>query len=312
MTQQDFEQVLADGAAKMKSVVMIQCIGPGETNCTRTCCTVALKNAIKLKQLSPTTNVTVLYQDIRAYGFKERLYTEARRLGVRFIHYEAQRKPQITAADGNGDAFAKPLEVKIWEPELQREMTLRPDCLVLSTPMAPAEGNAELANRLKVAVDLDGWLMEAHVKLRPVDFPTEGLYMAGAAHYPKLIDESIVQAQAAAARAATILTQDTLQVGGVVSQVDADQCVGCLTCVRSCPYGVPQIKPDVNGVGKIMGAAFIEPAKCQGCGICASECPARAIELMHFRHAEIEAKVDALFDVPVNALAATAPAAAEV
>jgi heterodisulfide reductase subunit A-like polyferredoxin len=310
MTQQDFEQVLADGATKHKSVVMIQCIGPGETNCTRTCCIVALKNAIKLKQQSPAAEVTVLYQDIRAYGFKERLYTEARRLGVLFIHYDAEHRPQVLPAEG--DAFAHPLAVKVWEPELQREITLHPDCLVLSTPMTPAEGNAELANRLKVAVDLDGWLMEAHVKLRPVDFPTEGLYMAGAAHYPKLIDESIVQAQAAAARAATILTQDTLQVGGVVSEVNPDLCVGCLTCVRSCPYGVPQIKPDVDGVGRIHGAAFIEPAKCQGCGICASECPARAIELMHFRHVEIEAKVDALFDISAEALAASGRASAEV
>ena len=168
--------------------------------------------------------------------------------------------------------------------------------MVLSTPMVPAEGAHELAMRLKVSTDLDGWFMEAHVKLRPVDFATEGLYMAGAAHYPKLLDETLVQAQAAAARAATILSQDSLDVGGAVSQVDPNLCVGCLTCVRSCPYDVPQIRADVDGIGGIAGAAFIEPAKCHGCGICAAECPARAIELMHFRHAEIGSKVDALFE----------------
>jgi len=297
VTQQEFEGLLADGpaaAAKLKSVVMIQCIGPGENNCTRTCCTVALKNALKLKQLHPSTRITVLYQDIRVYGFKERLYTEARRLGVVFIRYTAQRKPQVMSVDGDASQ-SKALEVVFWEPELGREMRLQPDCLVLSTPMVQAEGSTELANRLKVAMDLDGWFMEAHVKLRPVDFPTDGLYMAGAAHFPKLLDETIVQAQAAAARAATILTQDSLEVGGVISQVNTEACVGCLTCVRTCPYHVPQIKMELTGTGKIAGAARIEPAQCQGCGICASECPARAIELMHYRHVEVEAKVEALF-----------------
>ena len=291
VTQQEFEATLGSGAAAVRSlnsVTMIQCVGPAENWCSRTCCAVALKNALKLKELNPDAAVTVLYRDIRVYGFKERLYTEARRLGVRFIRYDAASKPVVHAGGGA-------LAVKVREPELGIEMTLTPDLLVLSMPLVPSEGAAELANRLKVGADLDGWLMEAHVKLRPVDFPTEGLYMAGAAHYPKLLDETIIQAQAAAARAATVLTRDTLEVGGIVSQVDTDVCVACLTCVRSCPYGVPQIKVDLNGVGGIAGAAYIEPAQCQGCGICAAECPARAIQLMHYRGPEMEAKVDALF-----------------
>jgi heterodisulfide reductase subunit A-like polyferredoxin len=296
MTQQELEAVLAGDAAeagKLKSVVMIQCVGPAETLCTRTCCTEALKNALKLKELHPSAQVVILYQDIRAYGFKERLYTEARRLGVIFVRYDAKHKPQLVPAEGG----AKPLELRIWEPDLGKHVSLHPDALILSMPMTKAEGAAELANRLKVTLDLDGWLMEAHVKLRPVDFPTDGIYMAGAAHYPKLVDETIVQAQAAAARAATILTQDTLEVGGAVSHVNPDLCVGCLTCVRTCPYGVPTVKIDLTGVGKIAGAAFIEAASCHGCGICVGECPARAIELLHFRHEEIDAKVDALFEV---------------
>jgi heterodisulfide reductase subunit A-like polyferredoxin len=161
--------------------------------------------------------------------------------------------------------------------------------------MVPSQGAQELANLLKVGVDLDGWLMEAHVKLRPVDFSTEGFYMAGAAHYPKLIEETIAQAQAAAARAATIQTPDTLRVGGGVAQVKAEACVGCLTCVRLCPFGVPQVKLDLAGVGGIAGAAYIEPAQCQGCGICVAECPARAIQLMHYRDTQMAAKVEALF-----------------
>jgi heterodisulfide reductase subunit A-like polyferredoxin len=233
----------------------------------------------------------VLYRDVRTYGFKERLYTEARRAGVLFVRYDAERKPQVGQSPGGE------LEVRVWEPMLGREIVLNPDRLVLSMPMVPAEGADELANRLKVGVDLDGWLMEAHVKLRPVDFSTEGLYMAGAAHYPKLLDETITQAQAAAARAATILTKDSLKVGGVVAQVSPEGCVGCLTCVRFCPFHVPQVKYDLAGVGQILGAAYIEPAQCQGCGICVAECPAEAIQLMHYRGAQMEAKVEALFEM---------------
>jgi len=290
ITQQEFEAQLAteQADASFQNIVMIQCVGPAEQYCSRTCCTIALKNALKLKQLNPAARVTVLYRDVRTYGFKERLYTEARRAGVLFIRYEAERKPEIEQPpDG-------PLAVRVWEPMLGREMVLQPDHLVLSMPMVPAAGIKELANRLKIGVDLDGWLMEAHVKLRPVDFSTEGFYMAGAAHYPKLLDETITQAQAAAARAATILTRDTLEVGGIVAQVRTDDCVGCLTCVRTCPFGVPQIKFDLTGVGNIAGAAFIETAICQGCGTCAAACPAKAIDLMHYMDAQVLPKVDAL------------------
>lgn len=289
ITQQEFEAQLAgENGREVQNVAMIQCVGPAEQYCSRTCCTIALKNALKLKQLNPVARITVLYRDIRTYGFKERLYTEARRNGVIFIQYDADRKPQVEQSpDGS-------LTVRVWEPMLGREMTLRPDRLILSMPMVPAAGVEQLANRLKVGVDLDGWLMEAHVKLRPVDFSTEGFYMAGAAHYPKLLDETIAQAQAAASRAATILTQDTLEVGGIVAQVSTDQCVGCLTCVRTCPFGVPKIKYDLMGVGEIAGAAYIEPAQCQGCGTCVAACPAKAIDLMHYTDAQVLPKIDAL------------------
>jgi heterodisulfide reductase subunit A-like polyferredoxin len=166
--------------------------------------------------------------------------------------------------------------------------------VVLSMPVVPPEGARELAARLKVPVDLDGFFLEAHVKLRPVDFASDGLFLAGLAHYPKFLGEAIAQAQAAAARAATILSKDVLEVGGVVAQVEADSCVGCLTCVRICPYNVPQIRADLNGVGGILGAAYVEPAQCHGCGVCAAECPAKAIQLLHYRDVQMEAKVAAL------------------
>jgi heterodisulfide reductase subunit A-like polyferredoxin len=243
--------------------------------------------------------VTILYTDIRTYGFKERIYTEARRQGVRFVRYEFDRKPTVEIKDQRSEAGSRKSEivVRVHEPVLGMEFELRPGLLVLSTPMVPADGSRELASKLKVPVDADGFFLEAHVKLRPVDFASEGLFMAGAAHYPKFLDETIVQAKAAASRAATILARPALTAGGAVAVVAPEKCTGCLTCVRICPYHVPRIMADFIGAGGIVGAAYIEPAICQGCGICASECPARAINLLHYRDAQVMAKVDALFEV---------------
>jgi heterodisulfide reductase subunit A-like polyferredoxin len=295
VTQQEFEALLAPAADPQSdtplpaSIVMIQCIGPAEQYCSRICCTVALKNALRFKELNPSGQVTVLFKDIRTFGFKERLYTEARRQGVLFVRYDDEKQPQVRTDDG--------LTITARDPILGQELSLQPDLLVLSMPLVPAEGTDELVSKLRVSVDLDGWFMEAHVKLRPVDFASGGIFMAGVAHYPKFLDETIVQAQAAAARAANILASDTMVVGGQVAVVDEVKCVGCLTCVRMCPYDVPKIQANLVGVGDIMGAAFIEPAVCQGCGSCVAECPAKAIELMHYTDAQLLSKVDALFDM---------------
>jgi heterodisulfide reductase subunit A len=293
VTQQEFEAYLADSETNhdnLNSVVMIQCVGPAERYCSRLCCTTALKNALKLKELRPEADVTIIYRDIRTYGFKERLYTEARRAGIRFIHFDFDRKPEVSV---NGEST--PIQVTLWERMLDREVTLEPDMLVLSTPIIPAAGSRQLATQLKLPVDMDGFFLEAHVKLRPVDFSAEGVYMAGLAHYPKLLDETIAQAQAAASRAASVLAQDSILTNARVAVVDPALCVGCLTCVRICPYGVPQVQSNFTGVGNILGAAYIEPAVCHGCGTCVSECPARAIQLMHYTDAQILTKVDALF-----------------
>ncbi len=301
VTQVDFESSLAEmyrqgdkatrrqGDGLPSSVVMIQCIGPAEKYCSRTCCTTALVNALKLKELNPNAQVTILYKDMRTFGFKERLYTEARRAGILFIRYDDTHHPQISNTQ-------YPISIQVWEPMLGREITLTPDLVVLSEPLVPAEGSEQLSRILKVPTDLDGWFLEAHVKLRPVDFASEGIFMAGACHYPKFLDETIAQAQAAAARAATILSRDTLTAGGIVAQVNAGQCVGCLTCVRICPYHVPKIQMNLSGVGRIAGAAYIEPATCHGCGICAAECPAKAIRLVNYADSQVMAKVEALFE----------------
>jgi heterodisulfide reductase subunit A-like polyferredoxin len=302
VTQQEFEAVLGEylgsdvvesrnpGLPELpNSVVMIQCAGkPSEKFCSRICCTQALKNALKLKELNPEAQVTILYRDVRAYGFKERLYTEAREKGVLFVHYDFDRKPEVMADNGA-------LAVHVYESQLGRELNLQPDMLVLSMPIVPSVGADELASRLKVSVDLDGFFLEAHVKLRPVDFSSDGVYMAGMAHYPKLLDETIVQAQAAAARAALILSKDTMTTSALVAHVKPELCVGCLTCVRICPYDVPRIDPELVGVGGIIGAAQIEAAICHGCGSCAAECPAKAIEMMHYKDVQVLKKLDALF-----------------
>jgi heterodisulfide reductase subunit A-like polyferredoxin len=274
-------------------VAMILCVGPAERFCARLCCTTALKQALTLKRLKPEARVTVLYKDIRTYGFKESLYTEAREAGVRFVRYDNENRPTVRSGDGN-------VEIDIQDHVLGEKLTLRPDLLMLSTPAIPADGSRDLASKFKVSLDQDGFFLEAHIKLRPVDFASDGYFMAGMAHYPKFVDESIVQAQAAASRAARILSRPTLTAGGVVAQVDPTKCVGCLTCVRVCPYGVPKVVPDTTGVGEISGAAYIEPTVCHGCGSCASECPAKAISVIHFRDNQITIKLDALLSETIG------------
>ena len=285
------EQIRAAlGKALPDRMTMLLCVGPAEEYCGRICCATALKNALALKELNPAAEITVLYRDLRTYGFKERLYTTARAAGVRFIRYDGEDPPQVQADEGG-------LRVQVRDPVLGLPLTLTPEMLLLSMPMVPDQEAGELASRLKVALDENGFFMEAHVKLRPVDFSSDGYFMAGAAHYPKLLDETLVQARAAAARAALILCKPALHSGAVVAYVDPQKCVGCLTCVRVCPFDVPKVRSDFVGVGRIQGAAYIEPSICRGCGNCAAECPAKAIQLLHFKDDQIIVKVDALMQV---------------
>jgi heterodisulfide reductase subunit A-like polyferredoxin len=296
LTQLEFEQRLAEnGAVTPGRVVMIQCIGPAEKSCSRICCTTALKNALKLKEINPSADVTILYRDIRTYGFKERLYTQARQAGIRFVHFEFEHKPKVRVSPEDSAQPGR-LSVKIKDLLLEREIELGADLIVLSTPMVPAEGARDLATALKLSVGTDGFFMEAHVKLRPVDFTSDGVFMAGAAHFPKFLDETIAQAQAAASRAAITLSKQTMLTNASVAVVDVEKCVGCLTCVRICPYDVPKVSSDYTGAGGIQGAAYIEPAVCHGCGSCAAECPAQAIQLMHYKDAQILVKLDTLLN----------------
>jgi heterodisulfide reductase subunit A-like polyferredoxin len=290
LTQQEFESRLADGGDLPESVVMIQCVGPAEEFCSRICCTVALKNALALKERNPDAQVIILYRDIRAYGFKERLYTTARERGVIFVRYDDDHRPAVNV---NGS-----VTVQAWEPVLRRAVEFNPDWLVLSMPIVPRDDARRIGGLFKANLDANGFFLEAHVKLRPVDFASDGVFMAGMAHYPKLIDETMIQAQAAASRAARVLSRESLTAGGRVAVVDESRCTGCLTCVRICPFNVPRVQPNLTGVGSIMGAAHIDAAICQGCGSCVAECPAQAIQLMHYTDMQINAKADALLNAP--------------
>jgi heterodisulfide reductase subunit A-like polyferredoxin len=270
-----------DEVARVQQVVMIQCVGSRNKerpNCSRTCCTTAVKNALKIKELNPDAKISILYRDIRTYGLAESYYAKARNKGILFIRYEPEEKPEVKK---NG----KGLTVSFIDRILKERMEINPDLLVLSAATIPRE-NEELATMLKVPRTAEGFFLEAHMKLRPVDFATDGLYLAGGAHGPKLISESITQASAAAARACTILSKEKMLVGGVVAMVEGERCAACLTCVRVCPYEVPVIN--------VKGEAEIDVAKCKGCGSCVAECPARAIELMHFKSHQLEAKCQAL------------------
>jgi len=225
-------------------------------------------------------DVFILYRDMRTYGDKELLYKEAREKGVIFIRFDLESKPVVEkTAEGA-------IQVTIKDPILGLPMVIRPDILTLASAVLP-NPTEELGELFKVSRNAEGFFNEAHAKLRPVDFPSDGIFLAGLAHYPKPIDETIAQAKAAAGRAATFLGLDQVKVGGIVAEVSQDKCAVCLTCVRTCPFNVPVIDYAVD-------AAYIDPAKCQGCGVCVSECPAKAIVLKHYTDTQIIAQELAL------------------
>jgi heterodisulfide reductase subunit A2 len=267
--------------AKAKKIVMIQCVGSRNAerpNCSRICCATAVKNALQLKELNPETEITVLYRDVRTYGLSEPYYAKAREKGVLFVRYEPEETPEVKK-DG------QKLTISFTDKVIRERIEIAPDLLVLSAS-THARNNEDVASVLKIQRTLDGFFLEAHMKLRPVDLATDGMYVAGGAHGPKLITETISQASAAAARACNILSKEKMMVGGVIAVVDGERCAACLTCVRVCPYDVPVIN--------IKGEAEIDVAKCHGCGSCSAECPAMAIELMHFREPQLWAKANAL------------------
>jgi heterodisulfide reductase subunit A len=287
-TQLEMDGLLADSPDSVKNwdnVVMIQCVGsrvPENPNCSRICCQTAIKNALRIRALNPEARIFVLYRDMRTYGFQEEYYLEARKQGVIFVRYSPEQLPLVEAS---GDQ----IDVTFVDPILGRTLTVTADRLCLSTGLAADEDSTEdLARIFKLPRTQDGFFLEDHVKLRPLDLPVPGFYVAGTAHSPKTIRESVTQAQAVASRAQLLLGRDVINLGAAIVRVDSNKCAACLICVRACPFGVPFINAD--------GYSEIDPAKCHGCGICASECPAKAIQLMQFEDDQILAKLEQLFE----------------
>ena len=283
VTQVELSDRLEDkGAGDLASVVMIQCVGSRNAeneNCSRICCQSAVKNALAIKKLNPDTQIYILYRDMRTYGLLEDFYREARQKGVIFIRFAEETPPKVTA-DSEG------LTVSVKDHILQRNLAIRADLLALSAGVV-AEDTEELSRIMKLNRNPEGFFIEAHVKLRPVDMPGDGIFLCGTAHGPKLISESISQAQAAASRATTFLAKPEIKLSAITAKVDTEHCVKCLTCVRSCPFQVPAFNSDE-------GVIEIDEAICHGCGICASVCPREAIGLNFYEDEQIMCKIDAL------------------
>jgi heterodisulfide reductase subunit A len=285
VTQTEFEGFLSGqpGAGRLKSVVMIQCVGSRQEDrpyCSRICCGTAIKNALRLKDLNGRARVYVLCRDVRVYGLNERWYRQARDKGVVFLRYDETSKPRVADEDGR-------LVVRARDAILGRTLAIDADLVVLSTGIEPNKDNRELSQLLKVPLDADGFFLEAHVKLRPVDFATEGVFVCGLAHYPKDIAESIAQARAAASRAATILSKDRIEAEGKVASVDRARCSGCGACVELCAYKAIELDP-------VLRVAVVNEATCKGCGTCAATCRSGAIDLKGFRNDQILEAVNAI------------------
>jgi len=233
-------------------------------------------------ELNPTAKIFVLYRDMRTYGFHEDYYKKAREKGVIFVQYGADEPPEVQAVD-------EQVGVTFNDPILNRKVSVYADCLCLSTGfIADEESTEDLGRIFHIPKTIDNYFLEDHIKLRPIDLPIPGFFVAGTAHAPKTIRECIAQAQAAASRAHSMLARDTLNLGAAIARVEREKCAACLICVRACPFSIPFINEE--------GYSEIDPTKCHGCGICAAECPAKAIQLMQYEDDQIMAKLTGLLE----------------
>ncbi len=266
-----------------RSVVMIQCVGSRSLEapyCSRVCCTQALKNALAIKRRNPQAVVTILYRDLRSYGFRERVYRDARRAGVRFIQYEAEAPPEVQSSSSGG------LSVRvISQPEGER-LALKADLVVLSVGIEPEPGNAAMSRLLKLPLNKDGFFLEAHVKLRPVDFAAEGMFLCGLAHSPRSLDETIAQALAAAVKVVGLLRKPELTATPIIASVNPRLCSACGVCVEVCPFGARRIEPG-------MAVAEVVAVLCQGCGACVAACPNKASQQKGFEFRQVADMLEA-------------------
>jgi heterodisulfide reductase subunit A len=285
LTQLELEDLIYNQATRLEAarrLVMLQCVGsrePEHPYCSRICCSEAIKNSLLLKKRYPLLDITILYRDIRAYGFREDYYREAKEKGVKFLPFQPERPPRLTAAK------RRPLSVWVWDGLLQEEVGLAADLFILSAGIEPPADNVRLSQQLGIPLSLEGFFLEAHQKLRPVETATDGIFLCGLAHYPKSLGETVAQAQAAAARAAAILFQKELASGEITARIEPGRCRRCLTCLEVCPYGAVRINAS--------GHLEVKEELCRGCGTCVAECPAEAITLTRYTDAELEAQIGA-------------------
>jgi heterodisulfide reductase subunit A len=288
VTQHELEEKLQNGAVAptdLSTVVMIQCVGSREqprNYCSRICCASALKNALYLKEKNPQINIYILYRDMMAYGFLEAYFTKARKAGVIFIQYDVERKPVVTIEDGSPS-------ITVMEPLLSREILLRPDLLILSTGIVPAEGARELSKIFSVPLNQDGFYQEAEYKWRPVEFIKEGVFMCGIGHSPRSVTESIAMAEAAAQRALTMLTHERTAGGSIVAEVRKSLCSLCEQCIEACPYGARCRDEELSEI-------VVDELACQGCGACAAVCPNSAAVLRGYRDQQMFSMLDAALE----------------
>jgi heterodisulfide reductase subunit A len=287
LTQLELEQRLTTRFVfkDLRQVAMIQCVGARNQErpyCSRICCETALKNALRLKQLHQDMNIIIFYRDLRAYGFAEDYYTKARQAGISFVRYAPENAPRADVTDND-------LRLSYYDPVLNLKADINPDLLVLSTPVIP-DGNRELSQLLRIPLGADGFFMEAHMKLRPLDFSTDGMFLCGMAQYPKRISETIAQANGAAARVATILSKKTIVASGAVAEVNEADCISCGLCKETCRYGAIDLyQTDARQVARVI------PASCKGCGVCAAICPTSAITHNYFTDHQILSQIDTAY-----------------
>jgi len=291
MTNLELEEQITQGNEKVinaECLVMIQCVGCRQEDrnyCARICCNQSIKNALKLKKINPQMDITILFRDIRTYGFAEDYYREASNNDVKFIRFEPDDKPQVEAAQAEGRPV---LRVAVSDPILGKKLAIDADFISLAAAVIPPEGNREIAKLFKVTLGADDFFKEAHVKLRPVDFAADGVFLCGTAHYPKHIPETINQAYGAASRALTLLSHEIVTVSGSVCEVKENDCVSCGACITACTYGAIEFRETPQG-----RKACVNPVLCKGDGVCCAKCPTNAIVLKHFTDEELLSQIDA-------------------
>ncbi|MEK7276418.1 MAG: 4Fe-4S binding protein [Chloroflexota bacterium] len=308
LTQLELEKAIShqpSAISHLRSVVMIQCVGSRTAErpyCSRLCCGQAVKNALEIKKLSPETEVYVLYRDIRTYGLMEQYYRQAREAGVMFLRFEADRPPQVATESevsdfgqrgdtlDSGSQNKAPLQVTVHDAMLDTDVLLEADRVVLSVATVPQPDAGDVAQLLKVPRTQDGFFQEAHLKLRPVDFANDGIFLCGMAHYPKkALTESVTQALAAAGRAATVLANRTIEIEPSISHVVEEKCDGCAYCVDPCPFKAITLIEYTNEAGQIKKRVQVDETMCKGCGTCQATCPKGAIFVWHFKLDQLRA-----------------------